>query len=218
MLSLSWHHEFLIEGRSDRNEKRVRCKNDTNKSISIEISKRQRASSAITFISGFRLFCPIIIHNTRSIYARSTLYFVFISVIYSSLRMSTQKSLTCHTQSNRFGVLKSQHELLQRLPRTLFQHHCIYVWTKGGKGENTRGRKKKIEVSSSALSKNTNTVKRKADHNQKGLTDQLSFDLHTTTHRTTRTGRKDEGEVLMVRGVGIIKLLPRRTPSSKLLD
>ena len=144
MFSLSWHHEFLIEGRSDRNEKKVRCKNDTNKSMSIEISKRQRASSAITFISGFRLFCPIIIHNTRSIYmralyiyARSTLYFVFISVIYSSLRMSTQKSLTCHTQSNEFCVLPSQHELLQRLPRTLFQHHCIYVWTKGGKGETT---------------------------------------------------------------------------------
>jgi hypothetical protein len=78
----------------------------------------------------------------RALYARSTLYFVFISVIYSSLRMSTQKSLTCHTQSNRFGVLKSQHELLQRLPRTLFQHHCIYVPTKGERGK-TRGEKNK---------------------------------------------------------------------------
>ena len=80
---------------------------------------------------------------------------------------------------------------------------------KGERGKQRGGEKvKKIEVSSSALSKNTNTVKRKAEHNQKGLTDQLSFDLHTTTHRTTRTGRKDVGEVLIVRGVGII-ILPR---------
>ena len=47
----------------------------------LEISNRQRASSAITFISGSRLFFPIIIRALYTIRAlRSALYFVFISV------------------------------------------------------------------------------------------------------------------------------------------
>ena len=136
MLSLSWHHEFLIEGRSDRNEKRVRCKNDTNKSISIEISKRQRASSAITFISGSRLFCPIII---RALYAlRSTSY----SYLLYTLHYACQHKKV-------LPVIHSRMNFASCRPNTSCSSVCfvhsfnITVYMCGRKGE--RGKTEKIK-------------------------------------------------------------------------
>ena len=125
---------ILVEGRSDRNEKKVRCKNDTNKSISIEISKRQRDSSAITFISGFRLFCPIIIHNTRSTsysYLLYTLHYacqrkkvlpaIHSRMNFASCRPSTSCSSVCLVHS--FNI-------------------TVYMCRRKGKGGKHEGEKK----------------------------------------------------------------------------
>ena len=54
MLSLSYHHEFLIEGKSDRNETRVRCKNDN---IYIETLNALRSTSYIPRVIFYSLTC-----------------------------------------------------------------------------------------------------------------------------------------------------------------